>query len=187
MKALRSRIVALGVLAGIAAAAAAPAAADGPRRDGRYYPTWQGLYAGAHLGHGELDPADGFVGGVHVGYNWQKGQIVYGLEADVSLSDISFDAGIGSLEIDWLATVRGRVGLLVTPSILAYATAGVGLVSRTVEIFGISNSDTETDLVLGLGVEGKLTDSTTLRLEYLTFDDTEVDVIRAGVSIKLGN
>jgi opacity protein-like surface antigen len=202
MKALRGRIVALSVCAGIAAAAV-PAAADGPGRDRYYYPAWQGLYAGAHLGYGDAGPADGFIGGAHVGYNWQKGQIVYGWEADVSLSDISESitlcnpAGCVSAEasIDWMASVRGRLGYLISPSFLAYGTVGLGIVSGSGSASisapgvreGISVSDTETDIVLGIGVEGKLTETATARIEYLSFGDLEIDVIRAGVTFRFGN
>jgi len=204
MKALRSRIVALSVFASLAAAAV-PAAADGPGRhrdygDRHYYPAWQGLYAGAHLGYGEAGTLDGFVGGAHIGYNWQKGQIVYGWEADVSLSDISAEfsdcvPGAGCISadvsIDWMATVRGRFGFLMNPSLLAYGTAGLGYfeASASASIPGrsISISDGDSDIVLGLGLEGMWSSTTTWRVEYLTFADNEIDVIRAGVSFKLGN
>jgi outer membrane immunogenic protein len=207
MKALRSRIVTLGVCAGIAVASA-PAAADGPGRDGYYYPAWQGSYVGAHIGYGESGPADGFLGGAHVGYNWQKGQIVYGWEADLSLSDIGFSediivcnppAGCVAAEvngsIDWMATVRGRIGYLINPTLLAYGTAGLGIASgsasasisspRLTDRFSVT--DTETDIVLGIGLEGKLSETATARIEYLSFGDLEIDVIRAGVSFRFGN
>src|SRR5690606_29442727 len=32
--------------------------------------------------------ADGVIGGVQAGYNWQSGSVVFGLEADVSLADL---------------------------------------------------------------------------------------------------
>src|SRR5262245_63445373 len=51
-----------------------------------YYPSiWQGLYAGVHVGFGD---GDGVLGGGQVGYNWQSGRIVYGIEADFAASSI---------------------------------------------------------------------------------------------------
>lgn len=176
---------------------------------GNYYPLpWQGWYAGFHLGYGDSGPAEGFVGGAQVGYNWQKGQIVYGFEADVTWSDISFSDGVSACDpgfgcvsarvdgsIDWMITGRGRIGYLFQPGLLAYATAGLGHVSASasasVSGFGLrqrfSASDSDTDLVYGFGIEGKLGPATTLRVEYLGFDDADIDIVRAGINFKFGN
>ena len=112
----------------------------------------------------------GFVGGLQIGKNWQAGKIVYGIEGDLSLS--------GTDGIDWVGTLRGRLGYLVNPSILVYGTAGLGFIDFE---FG----GNETEFVYGLGVEGRLTEATTLRLEYVTFNDTDVDIVRLGVNWKL--
>jgi outer membrane immunogenic protein len=167
----RSSLLALIVSVGLIGGANL-AAADGPDRDARWpnIPwSWTGLYGGIHLGNADAGGNDGLIGGVQIGKNWQTGQIVYGLEGDISFSDAE--------GIDWFGTVRGRLGYLLSPSILAYGTAGVGLID-------FENGDSETEFVYGLGVEGKLTGATTLRLEYLGFSDTEVDIIRAGVNFK---
>jgi opacity protein-like surface antigen len=208
MQKLRSRIAA-GGLAAVAAVAAIPAGAQQRGSDPYYYLSiWQGWYAGVHLGYGEAGLADGFVGGGQVGYNWRYGQIVYGLEADISLSDISFsesvtvcNPGLGCVSadvngsIDWMATVRGRLGYLISPTFLAYGTAGFGIASgsasasvsgfRLTDRFSVSN--TETDLVFGIGLEGKFNPMTTARIEYLTFGDLSIDVIRVGLSFRFGN
>jgi opacity protein-like surface antigen len=94
--------------------------------------------------------------------------MIYGLEGDVSLS--------GTDHIDWFATARGRLGYLISPNILAYGTAGLGFVDF--------DGGNESEFVLGLGVEGKLTQATTVRLEYLNFTDTDIDIIRAGLNFK---
>jgi outer membrane immunogenic protein len=168
----RSSLLALTVSATLIGGASL-ATADGPDMGGGQWPnvpwTWTGLYAGIHLGNAEVGRDDGLVGGVQIGKNWQTGAIVYGLEGDISFS--------GADGIDWLGTVRGRVGYLLNPSILAYGTAGIGLID-------FEDDGTEAELVYGLGVEGKLTQTTALRLEYLGFSDTEIDVIRAGVNFK---
>jgi outer membrane immunogenic protein len=172
MTKLRRGLLAFAVSAGVAAGASV-AAADGPGKspDRLYVPTaWQGLYGGVHLGHGEVGNFDdGVLGGLQIGRNWQSGAVVYGIEGDVSFS--------GMEHVDWMATVRGRLGYLISPGILLYGTAGLGIV----DVHG-----TETDFVYGLGIEGKLTPGTTVRLEYIGFADTEIDVIRVGLNFKLG-
>jgi outer membrane immunogenic protein len=191
---LRKSAIALTVLVG-SVVAAMPALADGGwattwRSD---YPSiWQGAYIGLHLGRGEADPADGFVAGAQIGYNWQSGQIVYGLEADASYADISENFGVFEASIDWMATVRGRLGYLLTPNLLVYGTAGFGVVSASGSanipgFGGLSVDDTETDFVYGVGVEGKFARNVSARIEYLAFGDLEIDVIRAGLTFRLGN
>ena len=167
----RSSLLALTVSVGLAGGASL-AAADGPSM-GAQWPnipwTWTGLYGGVHLGSADVGGDDGFIGGVQLGKNWQTGKIVYGLEGDISFSGVD--------DVDWFGTFRGRLGYLLSPGILAYGTAGLGIID-------FENDGTETEFVYGLGVEGKVTTTTTVRLEYLGFSDTEVDIIRAGVNFK---
>ena len=186
---LRRCAIALAVLVG-SAAAVMPASADGgraPSERSDYPSIWQGAYVGLHLGNGESGPADGFVGGGQIGYNWRSGQIVYGLEADVSFADISFKENFGSGSIDWMATARGRLGYLLMPNLLAYGTIGFGLASGSASFAGFSVNDTESDLVFGVGLEGKITDKISARIEYLTFSDLDIDVVRVGLNYRLGN
>jgi outer membrane immunogenic protein len=200
METLRRGAVALAIVVG-SAMAALPASADRggppPGADRANYPAiWQGLYAGLHLGQGESGPADGLVGGAQIGYNWQAGQIVYGVEADVSFADISFEQSFMgatvNASIDWMATLRGRLGFLVTPNVLVYGTAGFGYAnaSGSANLPGVLKftvSDSESDFVFGLGLEGRLTNNMSARIEYLSFSDLEIDIVRAGVNFKLGN
>jgi outer membrane immunogenic protein len=208
MQTLRGCVVALIVASALGAAGPAVAQGGYGPPPGAYYPFWQGWYAGVHGGWGEANSADGGVVGGQIGYNWQKGQLVYGVEADASWSDISetrhfrvcatdFDCieARASASIDWMLTVRGRIGYLFQPGLLAYATAGFGHVSASasasVSGFGltdrISVSDSDTDFVFGVGVEYRFGPTTTLRVEYLGFDDANIDIVRAGVNFKLGN
>lgn len=179
MRVLRRGGIGLTTLAGFSLAVTA-ALADGPTSGSAGYELpaiWRGLYGGVNLGHADANGGNGFVGGVQLGYNWQAQQIVYGVEGDVSLS--------GAHAIDWLASLRGRVGYLIQPRVMVYGTAGLGLVNSGV---------TDTAFVYGLGVEGKLTRTMSARVEYLAYDtdnthshshsDT-VGVIRAGLNIKL--
>lgn len=177
MQALRTAFIGLMTVAGIGLAATA-AAAGGMRASGSDYferpSIWHGLYGGVHLGHADADGDDGFIGGVQLGYNWQAGAIVYGVEADAALS--------GSDGIDWLGSARGRLGYLLLPNLLLYGTAGVGLVS---------GGDTDAGFVYGLGLESMFTDTLSARIEYLAFDSDSghgegTDVVRAGLNVKLG-
>jgi outer membrane immunogenic protein len=167
--------MATGMATGVPLAAADGPPGGGPGVKGEGWPntpwrSWQGLYGGAHAGNSDAWGDEGFLGGVQLGRNWQTGMVVFGIEGDVSL--------VASDSIDWVATLRGRVGYLLSPNLLLYGTAGVGLVD-------VGQEGTETDFVYGLGIEGKLTEATTVRLEYLGFNDTEVDIVRLGVNWKL--
>ena len=135
---------------------------------------WRGLYGGLHIGHADANFDDGMVGGAQIGYNWQSHHVVYGLEGDISFANSDAIDGLGSL--------RGRVGYLLQPILLIYGTAGVGFVSA-------ADTDTEAGFVYGLGVEGRLTDTMSARLEYLSFENDSVhgdgvSVIRAGLNFK---
>lgn len=178
MSTLRGGVIGPAILAACMSMAAIPATAadkSGPRYhepppfDAPFGTYWQGLYGGVHLGYAEAGPSDGIMGGGQLGYNWQAGRIVYGLEGDLSVTDTW---------AEWLGSARGRFGFLLDDRLLAYGTAGFG--------FANFDDDTETDLVYGLGLEGKLSETMTARIEYLTYDDLDIDVIRGGLSFKLG-
>jgi outer membrane immunogenic protein len=107
--------------------------------------------------------AEGFVGGGQLGYNYQFYQsFVAGLEADIQGSGASgngyFVSGAGTTmvrgngssrnfalldgtevqkSLDWIGTVRGRIGWLVTPTVLVFATGGFayGGVSGQTNVF----------------------------------------------------
>jgi outer membrane immunogenic protein len=181
MPVLRRAIVGLTMLAGFGLSATV-AVADETRPNYSDLPSfsfWRGLYGGVNVGHADAKGDNGVVGGVQLGYNWQSNKIVYGVEGDISFS--------GEHSIDWLASARGRLGYLIQPRVLVYGTAGVGLVS---------GGGTDAGFVWGLGVEGKITPTMSARLEYLQYntdnnDNTHahadtVDVVRAGLNIKLG-
>lgn len=85
--------------------------------------------------------------GPFLGYRWQFGNTVFGIEGDwswkkaentalVSLPFVCFDAGcanyrsdtkFGSIKQTWDSSLRLRYGLLVTPDTLVYGTAGVAI------------------------------------------------------------
>jgi outer membrane immunogenic protein len=94
-------------------------------------------------------------GGAFLGYRWQLGWMVYGVEADVSAkklettvsqhTEVFVAPGIlrtesftGSIKQGWDASFRLRAGYLVTPWTLAYLTGGlaVGEVSGSFSYIG---------------------------------------------------
>ena len=82
-------------------------------------------------------------------------------------------------DLDWLASARGRIGYLVTPDIMAYATGGAAWAKinysavSTAPGIGYSaitnSSSTQTGYVGGGGLEWMVTDNWTVRAEYLYY------------------
>jgi outer membrane immunogenic protein len=162
--------------------------------------TWAGFYVGVDLGGliddndmksrfykvYKFDPSQQFtthrfsksgdankdepIGGVHIGYNFQAGNIVYGIEGDVNFAD----------NIDYLATIRGRLGLVVD-SWLLYGTGGVAFIGYNNDYaisdqsgtrWSFSDSHDSTGFVVGGGVEKKITPNISFGVEglYYNFD-----------------
>lgn len=134
--------------------------------------TWQGFYLGGYgeydwgrFGGGDYD-ADGAGGGVYGGYNFQSGQIVYGVEADVGYNgqdQRTFD-GLDA-KGGWKGSVRGRVGYDMNP-FLIYGTAGVALQDNELSDATSSDSKTAVGYTVGAGVEAFVTNNITARVEY---------------------
>jgi outer membrane immunogenic protein len=193
---------------------------------------WSGFYVGLHGGYGwaDLDDNDdnddvfddadleGAVIGGQLGMNFQYNMFVFGIEGDASWSgidlddDFDFDDGDEfdedfELGYDWLASVRGRLGLGFD-RFLVYGTGGVGFADFDDGGFDDDildddddddNDDVQVGWVAGGGAEFLLTDNVSLGAEYLhyefddTFDDEDleidssVDVIRGRVNVKFGS
>lgn len=157
---------------------------------------WSGLYAGAHLGAslGTIDvsgigSADAsiaeFSGGLQAGYNFHSGKLVGGLEIDATwLGSDGDTTRIGARSLttssDWLSSARLRLGY-ASGDWLYYATAGVALGDVTLETTGggftDSSSETMVGYAIGGGLEYKLTESMSARVEaiYYGFGDEQVD------------
>jgi outer membrane immunogenic protein len=174
---------------------------------------WTGLYIGAHAGGGwghlsfspsEFDnfgPATVFpqtttmqgggVWGGQVGYNWQWGTMVGGLEIDFSGADIhesntflfptngTINTFANDAKIDQLASARGRLGWLIYPNLLAYGTGGIGwghFRFRSTATDGFGDFATEETFsnefgwVAGAGLEWKFASNWLLRGEWLHYD-----------------
>ncbi len=188
---------------------------------------WSGLYIGGNLGYGwgsgNTDvsflptPAEfafnnttlgarssGVIGGAQLGYNWQIGSLVTGLEADIQGSGIKGSARapaiptfvpVGSFEsslssehkLSWFGTVRGRLGVTVTPELLLYGTGGLayGRVDASANWFDFEDfgggehfqaqapagvSKTKVGWTAGAGAEWMFARNWSAKLEYLYVD-----------------
>jgi outer membrane immunogenic protein len=155
----------------------------------------------------------GFIGGGQMGYNWQfMNNFVAGVEADIqgiagnsgsrtfftgaavpgivggALGD-SFSA-IHSVRgsLDYLGTVRGRLGWLFTPTLLVYGTGGLAYggvtlnsatqVTAATAVFntiqpsfgGVNFSNTQVGWTAGGGLEWMFWPNWSVKAEYLYYD-----------------
>ncbi len=151
---------------------------------------------------------DGVSGGVQFGYNSQLGNtFVAGVEADIQVvsgSDSTNSATVTPLvglpaysistnmsvtkDIDYLGTLRGRLGFLVAPTLLVYGTGGLayGNVKSSTSISQVLNgpfsgvattigssgsfSETRTGWTAGGGGEWMVGPNASLKGEFLYYD-----------------
>jgi outer membrane immunogenic protein len=149
----------------------------------------------------------GWLAGGQVGYNWQTGMTVFGVEADAQWMSNKFTydtAPFGdpffngkgrnaqfTANIDWLVTVRGRVGVAATPALLLYVTGGVAIASANITynslagppapapvvLATISDHDVRVGWTAGIGAEYALGGGWSAKAEYLrvNFDNFSVN------------
>ena len=162
---------------------------------------------------------NGAIAGGQIGYNWQTGNWIWGLEADAQWSgergSTAFLCAAGGAavvgavvgpgpcvpgltflppglvgttvtlaqQIEWFGTFRARVGMLFTPSVLAYVTGGLAYGSvksdgtlATVNAFGapvgaaFSSKELHAGWTVGGGIEAHLGGNWTGKVEYLYMD-----------------
>lgn len=196
------KAISFGLVSAMALAAAPPAAnaADvyrgdrgGSIKDGPvdYLPpiTWTGFYFGGHVGAAFADNEDvdiiddaDVLAGFHLGVNWQTPRnFVVGVEGDVDFID----------GIDYLATVRGRLGYAAGPT-LAYITGGAAFLGAQDEA---GDDITDTGYVAGLGIEHKLRENISIGAEALYYgfdgedngDENNFWAARARLTYHFGN
>lgn len=153
----------------------------------------------------------GFTGGLQAGYNYQAGNVVFGVEADFDYFELSrsFAASapipIGggtfnvssSVKTDWLFTARPRIGY-AAGNALVYATGGLAVTNiRYKENFfdtppfpfgdieSSSVSSTRAGWTVGGGVEYALSNQWSAKLEYLYADFGSVSTTGTDIFIGL--
>ena len=176
---------------------------------------------------------DGGVFGGQIGYNWQFSSWLFGLEADAQWSGQKGSAAflcsaagllpgacfpgstflpVGTLgvglavdkKLEWFGTVRGRLGVLASPTWLLYVTGGLafGEVQTDAVLTSItaggavvalagSSSKTHAGWTIGGGIEGNLGGNWTAKAEYLYMDlgtfDTTVTVPAALIGANISS
>ena len=151
---------------------------------------------------------DGFTGGGQIGYNYQIGGLVIGLEADAAYTDLTARRGVvtpapGGLntfrqDLNFLGTVRGRVGYAFD-RVLVYGTGGFayGDVDSRATFFSPAGAaqfiggraGIQTGWAAGAGIEYALPTSfslfnssaVTVKAEALYYDLGSQSVLIAGV------
>ena len=152
--------------------------------------TWTGAYVGVQLGHldavddrgneflgGDVD-IDGFIGGVHAGYNFQFGSgLVLGAYADVDFStaDVDLENVANQVgELNYVARGMAKVGygfgnaLVYGQAGIAYADASIDGIDEDLDSFGYA---------VGVGADYAFTDSIVLGADYIYHNFSDFDSI----------
>jgi outer membrane immunogenic protein len=174
-------------------------------------PTWTGFYIGAHVGgfwaeinNHNLDGwgdgtvarswnnnNDGVFGGGTVGYNYQTGPFVFGVEADFGGAGLTNDWNDGVLvgnphflhvknEASFYADVTGRLGYAAGPA-LFYVKGGWAFLDTNftmdgccladgVTAWSVRNDNGLDGWTVGGGIEYMWSPSWSVKAEYLYFD-----------------
>jgi len=138
---------------------------------------WDGPYIGVFAGYGagtyeeaagfEADTS-GWLAGVALGANFTVTDgIVAGIVGDIAWSNIGFEDVFGDANIDWVGSLRGRLGF-DGGAFLPYLTAGLAVAGATVHnnISGLSDSGTHVGWTVGAGVEFAATENLSIDLLY---------------------
>jgi outer membrane immunogenic protein len=175
---------------------------------------WTGLYVGLNAGYSfsrdftaedSLFPyngvalehlhsrTSGFTGGGQIGYNYQMGHVVLGIEADFNYVDLKrtktslSGAVTEDISGNFIGTVRPRVGVAFGPALL-YATGGLAygsvdttITGNTANTLSASNTGMRVGWAAGAGAEYALNRNLSLRLEYLHTDLGRADL--SGVAL----
>ncbi|PHP26175.1 outer membrane protein [Limimaricola cinnabarinus] len=158
--------------------------------------SWAGAYAGASLGYGELgvdadledlaadllDDVDindlpslslteaDVAYGAHLGYNWQRQRVVYGLELAVLGSETELEIAVDGedvgVELDYAARLMGKVGYQFAEA-LVYGTAGMAYAEFSGTGDASGETEEETGYAYGIGMDYMLTQNVSLGAEYV--------------------
>ena len=202
----RILLASVSVVALTAAASAADMYVPGPAgpggyKDAPFFAPWAGFYVGVDVGGAAatdsvsptiadggtfprtntLSP-EGVFGGGTLGYNFQRGNFVFGVEVDLGGMDISKKKSdpLGGTEIDYINSglygdVTGRLGYAFD-RILVYGKGGFaffdGEAKTTTGLAGytVGSTGTFTGWTAGAGAEYKINPAWSIKAEYLHFD-----------------
>lgn len=160
--------------------------------------SWTGFYIGANAGYswgkasGDVaafgvtangdENLNGAIAGGQIGFNWQTGNLVFGLEADGQWSGQKFSSSASSGgitvteddKIQWFATFRGRFGY-AADRWLFYVTGGGAYAGfeSAIGVTGLGTATWQTEhagWTVGAGLENAITNNWSWKLEYLYLD-----------------
>jgi outer membrane immunogenic protein len=193
MKKILTAIV-LAISTGAASAADMPAAASYqrvPYASPAY--NWTGFYLGAMGGYGWSDTVRASVGGLTVstssndlkggfgggtlGYNWQTGNFLFGLEADAAWSDIKYsETALGVTladKIESFGSVTGRFGYIANAA-LFYVKGGYAWADNQISASALgatfSESRFHSGWTIGGGLEYMFVPNWSGKVEYMFAD-----------------
>lgn len=148
--------------------------------------SWTGFYLGINGGYGwgssdwsamnsSTGPSGGLVGGT-IGYNWQTGAGVFGLEGDIDWTDLKGNFTNAACPTGcqtsngWLATARGRLGYAFD-RVMPYVTGGLAAGDVRATQLGVGSiTSTRAGWTVGAGVEAAISPNWTAKVEYLYVD-----------------
>jgi outer membrane immunogenic protein len=165
---------------------------------------WGGPYVGIYAAYnwmsstfnpgGEVDGIDGVGAGAYAGYNFELDQnFVVGVEGMLGFSGAENNFGDTTVEQDWDASLRARLGYAFGTSMI-YGIGGFAGTKATIDD-GSTDSQTHLGWTVGAGFETMLTDNVIGRVEYdysnygeqtYNLEGTNPDVGLTDHAIKLG-
>ncbi|WP_238123261.1 MULTISPECIES: outer membrane protein [unclassified Xanthobacter] len=180
--------------------------------------SWTGFYLGTYVGAGLVDsqwgpgtgplvatapqsfPSSGSAAGAligsTIGYNYQMGSYVLGLEGDLGTGFLYGQArcagswqSICTTDTDLLATLAGRIGYAFD-NVLVYGKAGAAFINNSYTVSGtayagqFTGSQFQAGWTVGGGVEVALTPQMSAKAEYayLDFGSSDVDLSNGRVA-----
>ena len=206
------KVLLAALMAGVASSAMAadlPSRKAPPAPAPYYAPpvfSWTGFYVGVNGGWGGSSnggdfgsPTGGLIGGT-VGYNYQIGQFVAGLEGDWDWADLNKSGvnGLGpySNKVDQMLTARARAGIAMDRALL-YVTGGYAGAEDKVNVPGVFGStDWRSGGAIGAGIEYAFTNNISAKAEYIYTafpsksyapgykSDLDISLVRAGLNYK---
>lgn len=220
---MRRLTLALIAATGLALGATAASAADLGRRPVYKAPpapvpvayNWSGFYIGGHLGYGWGDnevtnlttgtksnlAADGFLGGAQIGFNWQTGAFVFGVEGDWSWTNADGSTSIPAAvaaDYNWYGTATARVGYAFD-NMLWYVKGGAAWMDTDYTLGGVTVGDTRTGWTVGTGLEWAISPNWSAKLEYNYLDfgtdrpaplaidvDSQAHLVKLGLNYRFG-
>ena len=175
---------------------------------------WTGFYIGGHVGAGwgtteatatsiagtpipggiaiAQNSRSGFLGGGQIGYNFQSGWAVFGVEGDIAGLDVKGTTPCLTTVLsctaksNWLGTVSGRLGGVVADRTLVYVKGGAAWLhtDHTFSVpagfgptaFSVSSDSTAVGWLVGFGAEYAFDHnwSAFIEYDYMDFDKKNI-------------